>query len=267
MIRTRRGREPVALRTARAAELPRVRAMAAVRPVTRNDVGTEYNVAKETLWRRQHYKCCYCEHLCQLNYHDAEHYRPKSRAERGPGFPVYGYWWLAWTWSNLMFACPGCNRSGKNDGFPLAAGSTPLAPEDAPPGSEHPLLIDPGAENPMPHIQFVPVRKNKKRQWVPVPRNASSRGQATIIVLKLDRPELLDLYEKHVNDHVMPAVEAVRSAINGGVRSSVQSEWQDRVVPLTGRTRPHAALSYDVVDQEIRRPDRLAWGLALNSPQ
>jgi hypothetical protein len=267
MIRFRRGREPAALATVRQSELARVRLLAAVGSPTSSEIGTRYNVSKPIRWKRQHFKCCYCEHLCQLNFHDAEHYRPKASANRGPGFPSHGYWWLAWSWSKLMFACPGCNRSNKNDAFPLDAGSSALVAEQMPPQREQPLLIDPSAENPMPHIQFLPILKNGKRQSVPFARNGSRRGQTTIAVVGLDRPELLDLYEKHVADQVMPAVNAVRAAINTVVSARVREERQARIVPPVGIRRPYAALSYDVIDSQITRVQRRRWGLRLNRPR
>ena len=34
----------------------------------------------------QHCKCCYCErNNFEASYNDVEHYRPKLRADRGPG--------------------------------------------------------------------------------------------------------------------------------------------------------------------------------------
>jgi hypothetical protein len=175
----------------------------------------------------------------------------------------YGYWWLAWTWKNLMFACPGCNRSGKNDEFPLDAGSTALVPELTPPGRESSVLIDPAAEDPVPHIQFRPVLQNGKRKWVPVPRNGSVRGLRTIEVLRLDRPDLLDLYEDHVEQYVTPALTRVRTAITTGIAAQVQAEWQSQIIPLISPLRPYTALSHDVVDLEIGRRDRRRWQLHL----
>ncbi len=267
MIRVRRGREPHLLAPIRTTELPRVRSLAAAGSLTSDQIGERYTEAKKPLWDRQHHKCCFCEHICQLSFHDLEHYRPKASANRGPGFPTHGYWWLAWTWVNLLFACPACNRSGKNDEFPLGPGSAALNPEQAPPGQETPALLDPAAEDPVPHIQFRPVTKNGKRQWIPFARNGSVRGATTIRVLKLDRPDLLDLYEMHANDNVLPAITAVQTAIVGGVRAAVQSVWADRVLPLLGRTRPYVALSFDIATYEVDLSLRRRWQLHLPRPR
>lgn len=53
-----------------------------------------------------HGKCAYCETLVEQLH--VEHFRPK----RG------GYYWLAYSWDNLLLACPICNTSKKN-GFPI----------------------------------------------------------------------------------------------------------------------------------------------------
>jgi hypothetical protein len=167
----------------------------------------------------------------------------------------------------MLFACPACNRSGKNDDFPLTPGDTALAAEQAPPGQERPILLDPAGEDPIPHIQFRPVTKNGKQLWVPFARNGSQRGATTIRVLKLDRPDLLDLYETHANDHVLPAVKAVRDAINGGVQVTVRTAWGDRVLPLLVSTRPYVALSHDIVAFEIGLGERRRWRLRLPRPR
>src|SRR5205823_1718125 len=90
MIRLRRGREPGPLTAIRGTELPRVRGLAAAGGLTSDDIGKRYTEVKRPLWERQRHKCCYGEHICQLDYHDLEHYRPKARANRGPGFPTHG---------------------------------------------------------------------------------------------------------------------------------------------------------------------------------
>lgn len=51
-------------------------------------------------------KCAYCESSAEQLV--VEHYRPK----RG------GYYWLAFSWDNLLLACPQCNNF-KSDQFPV----------------------------------------------------------------------------------------------------------------------------------------------------
>jgi len=50
-------------------------------------------------------KCCYCE--SKLPGIEIEHYRPKSK-----------YYWLAYSWDNLLPVCSRCNKS-KGDKFPI----------------------------------------------------------------------------------------------------------------------------------------------------
>lgn len=92
----------------------------------------DYDAGKTELAAMQHQKCCYCQkRVGQARYRDVDHYRPKAH-----------YWWFPWTWENLPFSCVDCNREFKRDQFPLSAG-TPLTAEEAPPGLEQPLVIDP----------------------------------------------------------------------------------------------------------------------------
>lgn len=56
-----------------------------------------------------HGKCAFCETKLELMH--IEHFRPK----RG------GYYWLAYSWDNLLLSCPICNIN-KSDVFPLAEG-------------------------------------------------------------------------------------------------------------------------------------------------
>jgi len=55
-----------------------------------------------------HYKnkCAYCEQYVER--WDIEHYRPVSK-----------YYWLAYSWDNLIFACPTCNQDSKKEQFEI----------------------------------------------------------------------------------------------------------------------------------------------------
>jgi hypothetical protein len=215
----------------------------------------------------QYHKCCYCETVEREHQNDVEHYRPKLRAQRGSGFPGHGYWWLAWTWSNLLFACAPCNRNAKGDQFPLDGGSVALQPEEAPPGQELPLIIDPGRENPVGHIHFRFFTRDNRPGWFPVARGGSRRGVETIRALKLDRPDLLDLYNSHVNEYIMPIVRRLRMAIEASDREKTRNIWQDEVTRWIAPQRPFTALSYDAIDYFFPRSVRRAWRLPLAQPR
>lgn len=158
MIPIQRGPEPQALRDARSHRLAKLRAIAAAREPTAKDIHG-YAVVAHDLWTAQGHKCCYCESQVQRGHNDVEHFRPKGRADRTPGCTqTHGYGWLAFTWENLLFSCPNCNRGkAKADRFPLAGGSTALLAEQQPPGQELPLLLDPATESGARHIQFEEV--------------------------------------------------------------------------------------------------------------
>ncbi len=267
MIPISRGSEPAELEALREEELSRVRK---IRNPTSEQIGGKYRSFAGILRKAQHCKCCYCEIFIQERYNDVEHYRPKTTAKRKPGSAkTYGYWWLAWTWQNLLFACPGCNRSEKNDQFPLAAGSVPLVPEEGPPGREQPLLIDPAdsaEENAAHRIQFVRTTlPNGKQRWLPAPRHDDERGRETIEVLDLGRDELLDLYRIHSGAYLMPAAGHIMKQMLAGNRQEVLEEWSRALQEL----RPYkqfVGLTYDVFDHFFPQEVRERWDLHLPVP-
>jgi uncharacterized protein (TIGR02646 family) len=79
-------------------------------------------VVKTALRDAQNNKCCYCEGFFAGHASgDVEHFRPKTCFRQAKTAPVEypGYYWLAYTWSNLYYACELCNRVGKRNLFPL----------------------------------------------------------------------------------------------------------------------------------------------------
>jgi uncharacterized protein (TIGR02646 family) len=261
VIRIERGPEPAALLPVRTAELQRVRLMSAAGTLDSDAIGQAYSVVKRELWTRQLMRCCYCEHQVQCDYSDVEHFRPKARADRQTGTVDSGYWWLAWTWENLLFSCAICNRSAKKDLFPLEASSVPLVPEEQPPGKELPTLIDPCGEDPVELIQFV----FDGSHWQPVGRNGSRRGQRTVEILKLGRADLLTLYDAHVNDHVKPRTDATLEAIERQDVELIRSTWR-RVRAFLAPRMPFIALSFDAIDHLVPVDVRVQWGLDLPRP-
>ena len=267
MIRIRRGREPAALRPIRRVELTRTRIHHAAGTLDRNTLGNRYEIVRDNLCILQHYKCCYCErNNFEPSYNDVEHYRPKLSANRGAGFPTHGYWWLAWTWQNLMFACPNCNRSWKNDEFPLATGSIALIPEQRPNGTEIALLLDPCVENPVNHIKFTFHPGLPKNNWRPLPRSGSAKGDNTIRVLKLDRPSLLDLYDSHVNLFLLPILARLNVEIAANNLANVSAIWTNEVMTYLLPGRPFTAISYDAIDHYVPRSLRRRFVLPFSIP-
>lgn len=253
MIRFDRGLEPASLGRARAEGL------AAAREAIRTGAPLElagYEVVKAELFAAQQRKCCYCEKLQeQAKHRDVEHFRPKAR-----------YWWLAWTWDNLLFACIDCNREYKKTQFPLASGSCALAAEQAPPGDERPLLIDPAdpASDPLAEIEFRREKIASRERWVPY--GLTERGRETIRVCGLDRPGLLTLYADHVRDVVRPKLEAFFAAhAREDVRAAIKA-WDTAKRGLLGRERPFRALSHDALKRLVPEALRARYGLELPRP-
>lgn len=248
MIRIFRGKEPAALTAVRSAQLALLRSLGRQ---PRSDEIDGYKVVADDLWRAQHFKCCYCEFKVRRSYNDVEHYRPKARADRRPGCNLtHGYWWLAFTWENLLFACPSCNRSSKNDNFPVNKGSITLRPEAMPPGRERPLLICPAAGvNPVLHIHFLPKVVNRTKSithWYAIPRNGSLLGRVTIKELDLNNSELLELRKDYYDNTLSKEIEALKDALT---RKQIVRARQlfDRALALFNPKQPFVALSFDAM--------------------
>lgn len=229
MIRIDRGPEPERLADRRAAQLQGIGASKPTRTPAHKDA---YTSVKDDLASAQHRKCCYCERVVTRDYHDVEHYRPFTR-----------YWWLAWTWENLLFACAPCNRSGKRAEFPLEAGSTALVFDQQPPGDERPLLIDPGAEDPRQHIGF----ECANDKWFPIGR--TERGRKTLEILALD-----DDYRDDIRRHVESVMERIRAwrLLGGSATPDAAAAWAELIRPLLDPDRAFHALTEDVLQREFR---------------
>ncbi len=259
MIRVHRGPEPADLVKVRAAKLKELRGL------KREPLSTEikgYRVVAEALWEAQHHKCCYCEQPIECCRNDVEHYRPKAQANRGPHHAApHGYWWLAFTWENLLFSCENCNQ-GKAKGikFPLAKGGAPLVAEHSPNRYERPLLLDPTVECGVEHIQFrfVPVEK----KWKPFARLGSSQGYETIRTCLLDRCDLLELYTKHVNGQVRPEVNEVHAALARKDVVAIGQAVRRANQKLLRPSKPFVGLSYDALQHFVPNSSLISWGVA-----
>lgn len=139
----------------------------------------------------QHDKCCYCKsYFSGTSYGDVEHFRPKGGYQQNAADTLHkpGYYWLAYSWSNLYFACQLCNQRFKGNQFPLAdpTGRAKLHSDSL--ALEQPLLPDPATENPAVHLSFTQDAA----------RALDARGAACIVVFGLDRPELIRRRQEHL---------------------------------------------------------------------
>lgn len=116
-------------------------------------------------------------------YSDVEHFRPKKAVLEDDGrLRRPGYYWLAYTWENLLLACAECNRRQKRNNFPIE-GERARRPEDAL-DQERPIFIDPaGPDDPEALITFTDLGRA-------VAVDGNQRGKVTIEGLHLNRDDL-----------------------------------------------------------------------------
>lgn len=137
---------------------------------------------KTALENFYNHKCCYCEQRIE-SYH-VEHYRPKSL-----------YWWLAYSWDNLLFICPACNTA-KLDKFEISNSKANYLPTDLPNIhslrdvynlTENPSLLNPECD----YLDEMWVFNTKGEI-----SSEHHRGKYTIETCKLDRDSLNDERKK-----------------------------------------------------------------------
>ncbi|HEY1190770.1 MAG TPA: hypothetical protein VGE74_24280 [Gemmata sp.] len=149
---------------------------------------------KSALIESQKKKCAFCESLIRhVTYGAIEHFRPKAgyKQRKGDTLKRPGYYWLAYTWDNLLFCCQLCNEQFKQNHFPLRVGRLRArTPTDRLDGEE-PLLINPALTDPRAHITF--------RQERAVVVGDSLAGKTTIRLLGLNRSELKEARSRRLD--------------------------------------------------------------------
>lgn len=240
---------------------------------------TGYDVAKGDLYARQHGKCAYCERQAGVDGQPVEHFRPKAEAWRGDPWSRAKnidrdrYWWLAWTWDNLLFACATCNcPNRKGNWFPLARGSKPLRlPGKGTPRAssscfdvtrESPLLVDPAVDDPLDHIAWRPLDPSEPvedMEWRPV--HKTERGRYTICVLGLDRG-----IADQVGDHIRRVVHPRITGLTTLAVATARKTWDAAVRDLLCPTQPYLAATHDAIDFFVPSAVRRRLGLTLPRP-
>jgi uncharacterized protein (TIGR02646 family) len=142
-------------------------------------------------------KCAYCESYSKpTSTIEIDHYRPTSK-----------YNWLTFEWSNLLPACPTCNRK-KGDKFPVQyeertlnnpGCSDRLVNSEALMG-EGPLILNPELDNPMDYLVYFPPDGEIAA------KSGNLRGKKTIEVCELDRDDLKEAYKRQI-DVVVNSIE------------------------------------------------------------
>ncbi|MBO9733195.1 MAG: hypothetical protein J7623_31425 [Chitinophaga sp.] len=157
--------------------------------------GTEVNTVWVALKELYLNKCAYCEALC--HHPDVEHFRPKGTLFAHPR-NTFGYYWLAFEWTNLVPACHECNKVfRKGNKFPIQGTRVTNYPSTGVPATldhprnrfdspylmhEGPLYVHPEyCADPFTHFDFL-------RTGAIV--GLTSEGRRTIEDLQLDRDDL-----------------------------------------------------------------------------
>ncbi len=280
MIRLKMGSEPQKLRDERNKRLP-----LAIAAFNAHGHGTRefkktlagYDVVKDSLRQKQHGKCAFCERNEDPFNQPVEHFRPKAAADdfaagKWTGRVTTHYWWLTWTWSNLLFACDDCNRTGsKGNRFPIETGQVRVVAPVRPlarlskshfdVSNEPALLINPRLEDPFEHIEWMPVnRKLPKKSWTWEMIGRTPRGKMTI--------EAIDLKFRtdEVNRHLRTLLNAwiaVDDAVKRRHWRDARRYWLGLIrTYLSDREQPFRNAAWWALDSLCPELQRQQWGFA-----
>ena len=178
---------------------------------------------KKALNKLQHGICCYCESRYNATcYGDVEHFRPKKgyqqdKADKDLHEP--GYYWLAYKWDNLLYACEVCNRTYKHNYFPLKDPSKRFDPATCDITQEEPLLINPFEEqHPENHLKFVGTKISA----------FTREGDASITYYGLDRKEL-DEPRLEVYNDIIAILDLVKIAKGTPIEQQTKDTLKKRI--------------------------------------
>jgi hypothetical protein len=284
MIRIHRGAEPRGLKSAAPRRLKSAAEIfnqhgAPSEALAQALTGYGSQETKLALYRAQQEKCAWCERLTDFSSAPVDHYRPKDGAWRNlpdekRRVDQSHYWWLAWTWSNLLFSCARCNDQGhKANYFPLRPGTapaaTPIAPLPLPPPSpiidvsaEQALLLDPaGSDDPLDHITWRPLNTSFHRsEWIWSPLGLTEEGRATITILKLG--ELAGRAQGHVRTKLLPSIEEIEQHLAAGRTREAHKRWGRFLAENLSPSAEWTAFTWHALDHlvpvDYRRQHRLA---------
>jgi uncharacterized protein (TIGR02646 family) len=236
------------------------------------DLESGYQCAAESLREAQNRKCAWCEMHLRESGNPLDHMRPKAAVhDRTRKKIAGGYWWLTWTWENVLRTCGTCNdQEHKGNYFVLFDETKRLQPSERPPGEERPLLIDPTREDPLDFIEF---RVGYDGLWRPFPRAAigeenTRRAIETIDVFGLNKGDLLKFYNDQI-ENMSRDVQAVRDALKGANRATIAREWERLIGHAFSRFGTYQGLLWDYLHHEFRDDlgalrDR--WGCEIPRP-
>lgn len=151
---------------------------------------------KAVLRNAAHGKCMYCESkISHVDHAHIEHIKPKA-ADKFPH--------LEFDWSNLGYSCEICNGI-KHDKYYL---ETPY--------------LDPYADNPAAHLVF--------HGCILFAKNGSERGELTIKDLGLNRPDLIEQRQEHIERFIL-AINSCFRTTNEALRNAALTSLVEEALP------------------------------------
>jgi 5-methylcytosine-specific restriction endonuclease McrA len=223
----------------------------------RSEIFTDPTV-RDGLREAFHGKCAYCESPDLPSAPlEVAHFRPTGGAIGADGTERREhYWWLTYSWTNLLLACSDCVRA-KGNRFPVDG---PRAGPGEPATAERYLLLDPrrregddGDDSPSGHLVFLADGSVA---------SVTARGTATIDVLALNRSTLVSA-RRVVATEVADAIGAARGT---GRFDAVLADLSDPSQPylalrqqLVGTALRDQNLTDAPVDERLRRRTKAAY--------
>lgn len=184
---------------------------------------------RKAIWIRSYRKCCYCERLRDLKGEaDIDHFRPKTETAES-GNP--GYWWLAYDWNNLFFSCKACNKT-KSSRFPLVTGKRVRIPS-VNINTERPSLPHPIDEEPEGYIGYKWDESSPSEQTRPYGKDKDGRGEKSIQILGLDRPDLISEQSRS-----LLTLDAVVEKYYAGEHNGIQELRKKAIADIRKFTTP-----------------------------
>jgi uncharacterized protein (TIGR02646 family) len=174
----------------------------------------------EALEKLYHFKCAYCESDTSAGApFQVEHFRPKAKIQ--DDLAHFGYYWLAYEWSNLTLGCSICNNNKRNH-FPITGTriTEPLLDAEGLPTSEYlslnsplllneqALLLNPEIDKVEEHFYFLPTGKIVGKD---------QRGEKTIEILKLNRKRLIFWRKKLLDDYLKELKSILEDRLTGQI--------------------------------------------------
>ena len=184
---------------------------------------------RDALINIYNHKCAYCEQ--KMERYNIEHYRPKKI-----------YYWLAFSWDNLILACPTCNGY-KDVHFDLAEGKSRVTFDNTEANIrlinrcsaeydliEKPKMVNPEVTNPLGHISF---------QISGIIESEDDRFKYTIEKCKIDRKylnddrrKIIDVFKRDIRSAILNPDSDTRKIQINAIITKFVNDSQDEELPF-----------------------------------